>query len=170
MKNQFWAVGRWSGLDSEIKGSGPIMSNFWGRFFIFLGSKKILWKHHSVRTEKLHNNFIKMSPKKWNNHFIELKFECKYMKVGTRHLSSYLWNSVTIYSQKVKRHHISIYFFTFDQYNKDQSNRGRGADPGVRRGRGVRGGDHGGRGGRGNGGMWELNIKITIIIEFWKLS
>ena len=53
----------------------------------------------------------------------------------------------------MKRHHISIYFFTFDQYNKDQSNRGRGADPGVRRGRGVRGGDHGGRGGRGNGGM-----------------
>ena len=25
---QFCAVGRWSGLDCEIKGSGPIMSNF----------------------------------------------------------------------------------------------------------------------------------------------
>ena len=23
MENQFWAVGRWSGLDCEIKGSGP---------------------------------------------------------------------------------------------------------------------------------------------------
>ena len=28
MKNHFWAVGHWSGLDCEIKGSGPIMSNF----------------------------------------------------------------------------------------------------------------------------------------------
>ena len=39
MKNQFWAVGRWSGLDCEIKGSGPIMSNFWGPFFHFFGVK-----------------------------------------------------------------------------------------------------------------------------------
>ena len=40
MKNQFWAVGRWSGLDCEIKGSGPIMSNFWGLFFHFFGAQK----------------------------------------------------------------------------------------------------------------------------------
>ena len=39
MKNQFWAVGRWSGLDCEIKGSGPIMSNFFGLFFHFFGVK-----------------------------------------------------------------------------------------------------------------------------------
>jgi hypothetical protein len=40
MKNQFWAVGRWSGLDCEIKGSGPIMSNFFGPFFHFFVVKK----------------------------------------------------------------------------------------------------------------------------------
>ena len=38
--------------------------------------KKIFWKHYSVRTEKLHNNFIKKifeiflgGPKKWKNQF-----------------------------------------------------------------------------------------------------
>ena len=31
--------GLWSGLDFEIKGSGPIMSNFWGPFFKFLWTK-----------------------------------------------------------------------------------------------------------------------------------
>ena len=54
-----WAVdyGLWSGLECEIKGSGPIMRNFWGPFFYFFGVKKnliFLWKHYSVRTEKLH--------------------------------------------------------------------------------------------------------------------
>ena len=29
--------GLWSGLDCGIKGSGPIMSNFWGQFFHFFG-------------------------------------------------------------------------------------------------------------------------------------
>ena len=33
-------MGRWSGLDCEIKGSGPIMSNFWGPFFHFFRVKK----------------------------------------------------------------------------------------------------------------------------------
>ena len=40
MKNQFWAVGCWSWLDCEIKGSGPILSIFWGLFFHFFGVKK----------------------------------------------------------------------------------------------------------------------------------
>ena len=31
------------GLDCEIKGSGPIISNFWGHFFTFLGSNKF-WR------------------------------------------------------------------------------------------------------------------------------
>ena len=43
MKNQFWAVGRWSGLDSEMKGSGPIMSNFFGLFFHFFGVKNFFF-------------------------------------------------------------------------------------------------------------------------------
>ena len=43
MENQFWAVGRWPGLDRGIKGSGPIMSNFLGPFFHFFGFKKIFF-------------------------------------------------------------------------------------------------------------------------------
>ena len=34
--------GQWPGLDSGKKGSGPIMSNFWGPFFHFFGVKKNL--------------------------------------------------------------------------------------------------------------------------------
>ena len=40
MENQSWAVGRLPGLDCEIIGSGPIMSNFLGPFFHFFGVKK----------------------------------------------------------------------------------------------------------------------------------
>ena len=40
MKNQFWAVGRWPWLDCGIKGSGLIMSNFFGWFFQFFMGKK----------------------------------------------------------------------------------------------------------------------------------
>ena len=52
---KFWAVlGSWG--CKEKKGSGPIMSNFLGGFFNFLGSKKKKnQKHCSVRTKKLHN-------------------------------------------------------------------------------------------------------------------
>ena len=60
MKNQFCAVGRWSGLDCEIKGSGPIMSNFWGPFFHFFGVK--------IKKKKNFENFF-LSPKKWKNQF-----------------------------------------------------------------------------------------------------
>ena len=37
-----WKInsGLWSGLNCEIKGSGPIMSKFWGPFFHFFGVKK----------------------------------------------------------------------------------------------------------------------------------
>jgi hypothetical protein len=40
MKHQFWAVGcgLWSGLDCEIEGFGPIMSNF-SHFLKFLWTK-----------------------------------------------------------------------------------------------------------------------------------
>ena len=38
---------------TEKKLGGPIMSNFWGRFFHVLGD--IFLKYYSVRTEKLHN-------------------------------------------------------------------------------------------------------------------
>ena len=62
MKNQFWAVGRWSGLDCEIKGSGPIMSNIWGLFFHFFRVKKILNfffdpKKVKKRTSKVAHNW-----------------------------------------------------------------------------------------------------------------
>ena len=40
MENQFWAVGRWPGLDCVIKGFGPIMSNFFEWFFQFFRVKK----------------------------------------------------------------------------------------------------------------------------------
>ena len=62
MENQFWAVGRWPGLDCELKGFGPIMSNFFECFFsIFHGQKFIVFNFFlqcSVRTEKLHNTFF----------------------------------------------------------------------------------------------------------------
>ena len=40
MENQFWAVGRWPGLDRGIKGFGPIMSNVFECFFQFFRVKK----------------------------------------------------------------------------------------------------------------------------------
>ena len=56
MKNRFWAVG--CGLGCGKKGSG-LMSNLWGRFFqVFVGKKKKIWKHCSVRTEKLHRKKV----------------------------------------------------------------------------------------------------------------
>ena len=50
----------WAGLWNKM--FGPIMSNFWGRFFqLFVGKKKknFFWKHCSVRTEKLHRKKVK---------------------------------------------------------------------------------------------------------------
>ena len=40
------------------KNSGPIMSNFWGQFFMFWGAKRKLksfWRYCSICTDKLHN-------------------------------------------------------------------------------------------------------------------
>ena len=49
MENQFWAVG--CGLGWTVgKGSGPTF-------------EAVFWKHHSVRTEKLHWKKVKTSPK-----------------------------------------------------------------------------------------------------------
>ena len=81
------------------------MSNFWGLFFHFFGVKKkflkFFWKHHNVRTEKLHRKkvnkkfiiFGKIFFFRKNIFFrakIWVEFECKYMKVRTKHLFSYL--------------------------------------------------------------------------------
>ena len=103
-KIDFWLLAvAWAGLWE--KRFGPIMSNFWGRFFqLFVVKKKILkifWKHCSVRTEKLHRKKVKKNIIFLEEFFfsekpvffrakIWVEFECKYMKVGTRHLFSYL--------------------------------------------------------------------------------
>ena len=62
---------------STEKNVGPIMSNFWVRFFHVFGVTfffLIFWKHYSVCTKKLHNTFfIKkffgniLTPKTWKN-------------------------------------------------------------------------------------------------------
>ena len=62
MKNQFWAV-VWAGL--WIKGSGPIMSNFWGPFSHFFEvklylfykklKKKIFWPQKSEKKTRAKN-------------------------------------------------------------------------------------------------------------------
>ena len=46
---------------------GPIMNNFWGRFFHVFGCKKneiFFWKCCSIRTEKLHNINLRTKLKK----------------------------------------------------------------------------------------------------------
>ena len=74
MKNQFWAVGRWSGLDCEIRGSGPIMSNFWGLFFYFFGAKKFFKFFFENTIASAQKSYIIpflqiyfLNPKKWKN-------------------------------------------------------------------------------------------------------
>jgi hypothetical protein len=106
MKNQFWAVGRWSGLDCEIKGSGPIMSNFWGPFFHFFGVKNFFFFFVNtiacVRTEKLHRKTVKFFFFFWKIFFFRAKiwveFECKYREVGNRLLLAILWVAVGTHS------------------------------------------------------------------------
>ena len=98
-----WAV-VWAGLWNKrvLADYEQLLRPF---FSLFRGQKikkKFFWKLYSVRTEKLHNNFIK---KIWIFFFFEsekgkktvffrakiwVEFECKYIKVGTRHLFSYL--------------------------------------------------------------------------------
>ena len=50
----------WAGWQYWKNQFGPIMSNFWGRFFhVFVGKKMIYFlKHCSVYTKKLHNIFF----------------------------------------------------------------------------------------------------------------
>ena len=56
MRNQFWAVGCWSGLDCEIIGSEPIMSNFFGPFFsLFRGQNFFFEKLHRKKVKKKKN-------------------------------------------------------------------------------------------------------------------
>ena len=101
MKNQFWA-GLGSRASTWKKSLGPIMSNFWGRFFLCFHGQKInlifFWKYCRVRTEKLHRIKVNKSQKVLQSiiyggkpsFFYGSKFECICMKVGTRHLFSYL--------------------------------------------------------------------------------
>ena len=95
----FWQLSR----TCEKKSLGPIMSNFWGYFFLrFQGQKnqKFFWKYHSVGTVKLHR---KKGKKKFSFgifFFMFLSFFIGYnlsvyiyMKVGNKHLYFYLWHN-----------------------------------------------------------------------------
>ena len=81
-----WAVG-WAGLWN--KRFGPIMSNFWGRFFqLFVGKKKKkIWKHCSDRTEKLHRKKV------FFFHVFVFFYRQKIWvyNIGNKHLSPHLW-------------------------------------------------------------------------------
>ena len=106
MKNQFWAVGRWSWLVCEINGSGPIMSNFFGQFFHFFGVKKNFWIFFENTIASALKSCIE---KRWKKRFfflgrfffseklfffrakIWVEFECKYREVGNRLLLAILW-------------------------------------------------------------------------------
>ena len=64
--------GLWPGLDRGKKGSGPILSNFFGWFFQFFMGKKKKFKfflHFSVRTEKLHKIKLKFFKKCFGKKF-----------------------------------------------------------------------------------------------------
>ena len=94
MENQFWAVA-WAGL-WEKKGLGHLWATFEARFFTFPGSKKILksfWKHHSVRTEKLHWKKVKKNLGGGGIFFSEKPFfRAKNATVGTlRSETDYCW-------------------------------------------------------------------------------
>ena len=72
MENHFWDVG--CGLGWGKKGSRLIMSSFWGPVFHFFGVKKIkknFWKHHSIRTEKLHWKKVKQNVFFWEEFFFQ---------------------------------------------------------------------------------------------------
>ena len=75
--------GQWPGLDSGKKGSGPIMSNFWGPFFHFFGVKKFFlnfFKNISATALKSYIKwllhfflFFEKVEKSWKNHFFRAK-------------------------------------------------------------------------------------------------
>ena len=79
--------GLWSGLDCEIKGSGPIMSNFWGPFFHCLGVKNFFFnffennkasslKIYIIASLQIFFFFNFLNPKNWKNClFLGLKFQ-----------------------------------------------------------------------------------------------
>ena len=91
MKNQFWVVGRWSGLDCEIKGSGPILSNFEAHFLPFSGSKTMASALKSCIEKRLKKFFFGWKIFFFRKTiFLGLKFECKYMKVENRLLLTIL--------------------------------------------------------------------------------
>ena len=87
--------GLWSGLDCDIKGSGPIMSNFWGLSFHFFRVNFFFENTIASALKSCIIPFYKKNfhPKKWKKTPF---FECKYMKVGTRHLFSYVWTTLCL--------------------------------------------------------------------------
>ena len=90
--------GLWPGLDRGKKGSGPILSNFFGWFFQFLMGKKKKFEfflHFSVRTEKLHKIKLKFFKKIFGKKFYFRKtsfFRAKNAIVSTgRSGTDYCW-------------------------------------------------------------------------------
>ena len=77
-----WAM-VWAGLDYEIKGSRPIISNFWGPFFSLFRGKKIfynLFENTVVSAMKsciipFYNSFFfQKSSKFWKQQIMSYKF------------------------------------------------------------------------------------------------
>ena len=87
---KIWAVGCGLGWTVLKKGLGRLWATFLACFFTFSGSKKFLkffWKHHSVRTEKLHRKKVKKNFFGGGNFFFLEKpgfFRAKYKTVIRR--------------------------------------------------------------------------------------
>ena len=93
-KNVIWAGFGPIG-NAEKKKFGPIMSNFWGRFFnVFMGEKK--WKHCSVCTEKLHRYFFFSCFTLFFIGCCGIQISVYNIKVGNKHLSPHLWYLPTL--------------------------------------------------------------------------
>ena len=82
-----WGVA-WA--DCEIKGSGPIMSSFWGPFLkVFMDKKlnsRFFWKYFRVCTEKLHRIKMNTSQNNFGKYFLwgeNQFFRAKVLSVDT---------------------------------------------------------------------------------------
>ena len=124
-----WKIdyGLWSGLDCENKqGLGRLWETFETFFLRYYRQKfnlKSFKKYSRVRIKKLYRIKVNKSQKKKirnifyggkTSFFSAKKFECKYMKVGTRHLLSYLcfWmNEICIFLT------VSIQFLSSERLN-----------------------------------------------------